>query len=100
MVEHVVGVGVVEDSEESGKLLDYGLDPELGVFVLYLVPGLGHVEAKELVCTFEVLDLVLRFLLRSLALKREDVVGVICRLMPDLILVVALLHPAKERIVI
>lgn len=100
MVARNVWVHVVEDTKESCELLDYSLDSGLGLIILCLVPRLSHVETKELIGTFEVLYLVLRLLLSRLTLKREGIVGVVNRLMPDLILVVALLYPTKERVVV
>jgi hypothetical protein len=100
VVARNVWVHVVEDAKESCELLDYGKDSGLGLFVLRLVSRLSHIEPKELIGTFEVLYLVLVRLLYGVRLEREGIVGVVNRLMPNLLLVVRLLYPAKERVVV
>jgi hypothetical protein len=100
VVARNVWVHVVEDAKESCELLDYGKDSGLGLFVLRLVSRLSHIEPKKLIGTFEVLYLVLVRLLYGVRLEREGIVGVVNRLMPNLLPVVRLLHPAKERVVV
>ena len=97
MVARNVCVRVVEDTKESGELLDYSHDSGLGLLVLCVVSRLSHVEAKELIGTFEVLYLVLRRLLYGVRLECEGIVGVVNRLMPYLVPVVRSFHPPKER---
>ena len=63
-----------------------------------MVSRLSHVEAKELISTFEVLYLVSRRLFYRVRLECESIVGMVNRLMPNLLPVVRFFHPTKERV--